>query len=142
MKKFIFGFLLFFLLSNHLFAKDVYLICSDQFFVLQKNGKELVEKESETTLFDNKYSNPETLFKNIFQNERIYIFNNFKDPYSRYYMIDRDTLKIFYKLYYTDERVLFGEKSPKPPSEISVLANEIFDQDVTNQCFIKGEPKI
>ena len=128
--------------GGNAYAKDTHLICNDRFFVLKKNGKQLLEKASITTLFDTKINNDETIFKNIFKNDRIYIFNNLKHPYSRFYMIDRDTLKIAYKLYYTDGRVLFGQASPKPPKDVSVLANEIYDQNVIEQCVIKSKPKI
>jgi len=142
MKKLLSIVILSLLWNATVFAKDIHLICDDRFFVLKKNGKQLLQKESVTTLFDTTFRNGETIFKNIFKNDRIYIFNNLEHPYSRYYLIDRDTLKIAYKLYYTDGRVLFGQASPKPPKDISVLANEIYDQNVIEQCVIKSKPKI
>jgi hypothetical protein len=130
------------LLSGNAYSKDTFLICDERFFVLKKNGKQLIEKASVTTLFDIKIKNDETIFKKIFQNDRIYIFNHFKHPYSRFYLIDRDTLKMAFKLYYTDRRVFLGQVSPKPPKDISILANEIYDHNVIKQCVIKSKPKI
>ncbi len=128
--------------SGNAFSKDVHLICDDRFYVMQKNGKRFVEKASVTTLFDSKIYNEDVIFKRIFKNDRIYIFNNTGNKSSRYYMIDRDTLKLAYKLYWTDGRVLFGEKSLLPPNDISVLANQIYDQNNIYNCVIKTKPKI
>lgn len=119
--------------------KPTELICDNLGYVLSSNGEELTQNAYVTTIFNTKIKNEAETFTSIFENDRLYIFSLVEHPYARFYLLDRSTLKLYFKLYYLDGRYLFGRNSPKPPTDIKILADEIFDQNVIKQCSIKDK---
>ena len=121
--------------------KETQLLCDNLGYVLSANGDTLTKNSSVVTILNAKIKNEAEVFSSIFENDRVYIFSLIEYPYARFYLLDRSTLKLYFKLYYLDGRYLFGRNSPKPPTDIKTLSDEIFDQNVVKQCSIK-EKKI
>ena len=140
MKKLICIFVLGLLLANCDQAKDTILFCDDIKYTLKSSGKKLIKAPTITKMFDTEYRSDAQIYDSIFENDRVYIFSyidkNTKYPNNTFYMLDRSTLKLYFKLYWLNGRILFGERSPAPPTNIRQLVDDIHEQDVVKQCAI------
>ena len=121
--------------------KEVRLLCNktayqEYYYILSKNESKLTQAAHRKKLADFESEHEAETYNLIFKNDRIYIFSLVEHPHARFLMLDRSTLKLFFKLYYLDERFLFGKKEPKPPTDIKVLSEQIYNQNVVEQCSI------
>ena len=79
--------------------KATELICDNLGYVLSANGEELTKNATITTILNTKIKNEAETFTSIFENDRVYIFSLVEHPYARFYLLDRSTLKLYFKLY-------------------------------------------
>ena len=133
------------LLANCDQAKDTKLLCDDIAFTLKSNSQKLIREPTITKMLKVEYRSDAIIYDSIFENDKVYIFSyinkNTEHPNNTFYMLDRSTLKLYFKLYWLNGRILFGERSPAPPTNIRQLVDDIHEQDVVKQCTI-DKPKI
>ena len=128
------------LLSGNAYAKDTMLLCDDIAFTLKSNSQKLIREPTITKMLKVEYRSDAIIYDSIFENDKVYIFSyinkNTEHPNNTFYMLDRSTLKLYFKLYWLNGRILFGERSPAPPTNIRQLVDDIHEQDVVKQCAI------
>jgi hypothetical protein len=137
MKKILLSSIIFILLISCGESKSkVILLCDKLIYVVSKNGDKLTKEAHTIKLSDSESEVEAETFNLVFKDDRIYIFSLVKHPYARFFVLDRNTLELFFRLYYLDERFLFGKIQPKPPTDIKVLLEQIYEKNIVKQCSI------
>ena len=126
-------------------AKDTILFCDEIKYTLKSNRQKLIQEPTITKMLGTEYREDSIIYVSIFENDRIYLFShtnkNTEYPYNSFYMLDRSSLKLYFKLYWLNGRILFGERSPEPPANIKQLVDDIYEKKTVKQCTI-NKPKI